>query len=176
MNRLFDNPSKGFSATFNPSASGLDIANRLHDLFPNAKIIIIFREKTEWINSLYAQYIKLGGVEQFEGWYLKFQEIYSLTFEEYEKCLHDLFDEVLVCQYENMRRNLDQFIEEICEFIGVETPRYEYKQLNIRLDKKLINRWIMINKLFKSKANPNGGILPYQLNPLNKLRYFKSDF
>lgn len=47
-----------------PSSGGFDaksIADRLHSLFPNAKVLMIFREQESMIRSAYSQFVTEGG-------------------------------------------------------------------------------------------------------------------
>jgi hypothetical protein len=147
-----------------------EIARRLHGAFPNAKIIVVFRERKSWTKSLYGEYVRNGGTEVYDIWYDKIFEHDSLDFESYEKCLRDLFDDVLVLQFEDLKTRPDYFVKKTCEFINVEVPEYENTMVNIRLDDKLIKRWRMMNKIFNSRYSPdNKGVFSEYLNPL---RYY----
>jgi len=154
-----------------PRQSPYEIAERLSAVFPTAKAIVVFRKKDRWIQSLYAQYIKLGGIYSFEKWYDQFKETSCfLDFEKYENCLHDLFDEVLVCNFEKLKNDSTAFVTDICDFLEVNVPSYTQKKRNIKLDEKAIKRWRKFNRYFKSYSNPDG-LFPNNLNPLRIFRY-----
>ena len=44
------------------------IMEELAKLYPNAKIIVTFRNKNSWLKSLYSQYIKTGGTYTYPEW------------------------------------------------------------------------------------------------------------
>jgi len=52
-----------------PHSSGLDsktISKRLHNFFPNAKVLIVIREQKSFILSIYLQYLAGGGVDSLK--------------------------------------------------------------------------------------------------------------
>jgi len=173
LNMISDESLSGVSATLRPYDTGCNIAKSLQKLYPNAKIIVVFRNKQKWIKSLYAQYIKLGGIEPYEKWHHCFENSNSnLDFDEYKTCLKDLFSNVLCCEFEKLKQDSKGFVNEICDFIGVKTPKYENKAYNIRLNESSMNRWRQLNKLFMSYSNPPG-ILPRSFNPIHLFKYNK---
>jgi len=102
---------------------GLDIATK----YPDSKVIVVFREKNSWMKSLYSQYIKNGGTYNFERWKRDFFNEKYLDFKGYEKFLQKNFKKVLVLWFEDLRKNPDNFIKSICDFIGIKVPKYDNK-------------------------------------------------
>jgi len=151
------------------------ITSRLHAVFPDAKIIVVFRNKEDWIKSLYSEYIKLGGYETFNYWKTEILDETCLNFDKYEKCLKKLFDYVLVCRYEDLKNDTDVFIKNICDFICVKVPEYDNKYRNIGLDDTAIRHWRKLNRWFKSVNNPDG-LFPMFLNPLSKYNHIMTNW
>lgn len=117
-----------------PHAGGYDsgiIAERLHELYPEARILIGVREQRSMIEALYRQYVRDGGVTTLSG-YLHPRnpaEIPQFRFDhlEYDRLVskyHELFgrDRVLVLPYERLRHDPDGFVEDICRFCKVDAP------------------------------------------------------
>jgi hypothetical protein len=149
------------------SAGGYEIAKRLQGMFPNAKVIVVLRKnRDKWIKSLYGEYIKAGGAAEFDSWYENVFDKDSLDQESYVKHLRSLFDEVLVCSFEDLIKDHKKFVSDICNFIGVEVPKYENKRVNLSLNNKQIKRWRRMNALFNSRYSPHKGIFPEFMNPL----------
>jgi hypothetical protein len=174
INIISEEGLSGNLHTKNKTADGITIAYRLKVLFPNAKIIVIFRKKDQWLKSLYSEYIKLGGYESFDYWKTNILDSRCLNYEKYSKCLKSLFKEVLISDFKNLKNDSNQFIKDICDFIGVNVPKYENKHRNIKLDDTALLHWRKLNKFFKSPNNPSG-FLPQRLNPLptyNQLSMF----
>lgn len=117
-----------------PHAGGYDsgiIAKRLHELYPEARILIGVREQRSMIEALYRQYVRDGGVASLTG-YLHPRnpaEIPQFRFDhfEYDRLIRkyqELFgsDRVLVLPYERLRHDQDAFVRDICEFCEVDPP------------------------------------------------------
>lgn len=106
-------------------ASMSEIAERIHKLFPEAKIILTLRNKDDWLKSLYNQYARTRGIKSFEEWYKDVFDKEDLNFEKFEKLLNDLFDDVLVLNYELLKKDSDLFVKKICEFMNVDVPKFK---------------------------------------------------
>lgn len=106
-----------------------EIAKKLSKIYPNAKIIIAFRDKHTWIKSCWKQYIVEGGILNFNTYKTKIN--YDLlNFEKYESELKHLFKDVFVYHYEDFNINKKQIITDMCKFMGVKEP--EWKDLIYR--------------------------------------------
>lgn len=102
----------------------------LKKMYPNAAIIVGFRHKENWLKSLYANRIKQGNyVRNFNDFYDRFNKEY-LDFEGYEKLIKSLFSNVYVYQFEDLKNNPTEFVQNICKFIGVPFPEYKNKIVN----------------------------------------------
>ena len=59
------------------------IAERLHSIFPDAKIILGIRNKDSWLRSVYSQYVKGGGVHDFDSFVANVFDHRFLDFDSY---------------------------------------------------------------------------------------------
>jgi hypothetical protein len=115
-----------------PSSGGRDrrlIADRLRETFPDARILIVFREQRALIQSMYSQHITAGGVESLRH-FLSVPEPWcgrrpSFAFEHYEfdkliRYYRDLFgpDRVLALPLELLGADPAQFASRISTFCG----------------------------------------------------------
>ena len=109
-------------------AGGFDsatIAQRLHGVFPEARILIVVREQRSMIYALYQQYVRDGGIATLDG-YLRPRhewEIPQFRFEHLEydrlaRLYRKLFgsDRVLVLAFEELRVNPNGFAARIVAY------------------------------------------------------------
>lgn len=117
-----------------PHAGGYDsalIAERLHDLYPETRVLIGIREQRSMIEALYRQYVRDGGIASLSG-YLRPRnaaEIPQFRFDHlaYDRLVShyiDMFgpERVLVLPYEKLVADQAGYVEEICRFCGLERP------------------------------------------------------
>jgi sulfotransferase family protein len=134
-----------------------EIASRLYRLFPNAKIIVTFREKSSWIKSVYKQYHKKDRATMgisFDVWYDTIFDKDLLDYKKYELFLKGLFSDVLVLQYEELKEQPDEFIKKICMFMGVSLPKYENIIINKSLSDKNSERIRKMNRILDKLKMP----------------------
>ena len=133
------------------------IAKRLHSIFPTAKIIIGIRNKDSWLRSVYSQYVKSGGIYNYDRFICESFDHRFLDFDSYIDYLNDLFNEVLVYRFEDLKQNPFNFVKNICDFIGLDTPRFENRIWEKRWSKRQIKLGLFLNHFFNSSFNPNSG-------------------
>jgi hypothetical protein len=134
----------GFS--FN-ECSREEIADRLHSLYPHSKIIIVTRKKERWVDSLYKQYIKMGGTMKYEDWRNENLSDEFFHIDEYIEYLKTLFDDVLVMDFQLLKSDPDVFIQELCKYMNVQVPEYKLIKENISLNKRQTKFICYINNL-----------------------------
>lgn len=125
-----------------PHSGGYDstqIARRLHQLFPKARILIVVRKQSDMLLSTYTQYIRAGGtrslkrylappkrgsrrVPQFDFRYFDYAPLVAY----YQKLFGT--DRVKVLPYEWLRLKPEHFLSEILHFAELATPK-RLKQL-----------------------------------------------
>ena len=117
----------------NPHSGGYDsreIADRLHQVFPNALILIVLREQSSMILSSYRQYLKVGGACSLTDYLSKGDGIRP-SFSPAHFCYHRLIGHyqelfgranTLALPYELLRRDPPQFIAKIARFTGAKIP------------------------------------------------------
>ena len=153
--------------------SGMEIADNLVKLFPDAKIIVTFREKEPWINSLYQHFLRVPDryrkINNYDDFMNNYFDKKCLNFDKYESYLKKKFKEVLVLQYEDLKNDDTIFVKEICDFIGAKLPIYE----NIRVNPSVLNQksYSILNRFSRYPANYYTiPILRMLLNKVNKKR------
>ena len=133
------------------------IAQRLKQLFPEAKIIVGIRNITTWKKSAYAQFVKAGGTLKYDGWEKKILDSY-LDQKAYVKFIKSLFTDVYLYEREELKKNTEKIVKELCDFIGINVPSYTMVYKNIRMTKTQLNMCRIINKILHSDCNPKGMI------------------
>jgi len=125
------------------------IADNLHKLFPDAKIIVGIRNPHDMIASLYSQYIRTGGYDE-DG---VIKSIISYTnYEEYIDYIQSLFKDVFIYNYDYdfKKEHKEAFIIRLCDFIGEPVPNYQDKRYRVRLKPYQLKTMRVINKLLKN--------------------------
>ena len=63
-----------------------------------------------------------------------------------------------------MKKNIDNHVKGICDFIGEKPPKFQNKKMNSGHSLWQMKNAAKINRLFKSEYNPKG-LLPEMMNP-----------
>jgi hypothetical protein len=151
-----------------PHAGGFDsalIARRLHEVFPQGRVLIVVREQRSAILALYQQYVRDGGIATLEG-YLRPRnpaEMPQFRFEHlaYDRLVayyRELFgpESVLTLAYERLREDPAGFVRRIQGFAGVApsaSSDVSVGVVNASLKagtvvlKRWANRWFVRNSL-----------------------------
>lgn len=120
------------------------VLDYLHKLFPEARIIIGFREESSWLKSCYNQYVKAqGGDITFEEYLQKFEH----NIPDQKKYLEELkkrWDDICVYHQET----LNEEIPKICDFIGRPVPKYDDKKINKSVGRFTLFASRLLNKIF----------------------------
>jgi len=124
-------------------ASNKKIMKRLKKLYPNAKIIVVFRDKKNWLKSCYHQFIvkpeRRTLVDGFDDWYKNYFNKNSLNFEDFEIFLKETFEDVLVLNYSLLKKSHKEFVKKISDFMDIPFPNYKNTKKNFSLDEKHYN-------------------------------------
>jgi len=119
-----------------PLSNGFDraqLCGRIKQVFPNARILIVFREQRSMILSSYIQNLESGGADSLRQfitghWESAFPAL-TFHFFKYDRLIrlyHSVFgaDRVLALPMEMIGSQPQEFIDRICSFSGIPTPEY----------------------------------------------------
>lgn len=155
-------------------------ADRLHSLFPHAKIVITIRNQLTIIESLYKQYIHEGGSCSLDR-FLRLEPYrlhFSMNFLLYDRVIEyyfKLFKEssVAVFLYEALKDNPQDFLVDLFSFLGV-NPKESTVDLGVRSNQgmSLLSLYIarFANRFLYSHRNP-GPVIPSRLTTARKIRH-----
>jgi len=132
---------------------------RIKKVFPKAKIIFGTREAEDSLVSWYVEYVAVGGILDYEGFLKNFMNLKKLNYKPYIKKLYKLYGKknVFVYSMNDLRKDQDQLIKDICEFINVEPPKdYRDKPARIGYGFGLLKLSLFLNRFFKTKVNQTG--------------------
>ncbi len=110
--------------------SMIEISDRIYRVFPTARIILVLRDRKEWLSSLY----KMNCRYSFDSWFDNVFDKDDLDFDGYVDHIRGLFNDVLVLDYGLLRDDPDVFVKQVCDFIGVDVPVFSNRILNKSLD------------------------------------------
>lgn len=99
------------------------IARRLANVFLGARVLVGVRDKDDWLRSVFRQQSKMNPVYSSYRYFR--DELFHdelLDFEGYIELLKELFSDVYVYRYEDLKEDYMSFVDGICRWIGVETP------------------------------------------------------
>ena len=122
------------------------LANGIKGKYGDVKIILVLRDKEDWLRSCYAQSIKNSNkfFHSFDFWSKHIFKKELLDFDSYVELLNSLFSEVLVLQYEELRDSPETFIQKIFDFTGQEVE-WENEIVNKRHSEIKVQMMRMIN-------------------------------
>lgn len=124
-------------------------------LLGDIKVILITRNKKEWVRSIYNQYVKGGGTYDFKKWFLRVFDLDYLDYEQNVRYVTHLFSNVLILDMEILKMDPGRFVKTICDFIGAEVPDYTNRVYGRRLSDtslfllRLINRFLKIGLIYR---------------------------
>ena len=157
---------------FTGSRDAKDIANRVHTIFPEAKILILVREQFDLISSLYKTYVLHGGKAKLDA-FLKTQcDEVNQWFDHRTYCYDKLIthyiemfgrENVLVVAYEELKNDNQGFYNDLCEFVGIPQGTLESRaivKVNSGLSEFGIEMLRLVNLSF-------GVFCAYPLDPSN---------
>ena len=136
---------------------------RIKQLFPEAKVVFGKRNKDESLVSWYVEYVAVGGVLDFQGFLDKYMNLEKLDPEPYEKKLKEHYGEenVFVYSMDDLRKDQDKLIGDICTFMNVEKPeKYRKKPARVGYGLGALKLSLFLNRFFKTPVNPDG-LIPW---------------
>ena len=136
-----------FEAGYNASLR-YKILYTLHDLFPDAKIIVGVREKSSWLKSVYKQARKMNPFITSNTFEKSFDNRY-LDFETYINTIKLLWgeDNVYVYKYEDLLTNPQKFVEGLCNFMKLSPPNFVNRRHNQAINRRQER---LLNFLYKT--------------------------
>lgn len=176
----------------NPHSGGYDskeIADRLKETFPEAKVLIVIREQAAAIESCYLQYVKFGGACSLEDYlnpsHRNLPTIPLFDFAHFNylrliKYYTELFgrDNVSILDYAMFKNDPKDFCNRVCDFAGadkLESLPYS-KVTNRRLSNFSSNLLRQINKVcIKTRLNPSAADFTFMQETIAKAFLFIDD-
>lgn len=141
--------------------------DRLNSVFPMAKYIIVLRNQTDMIRSLYLQYIKTGGTATWKAFIGYKRHPLSISLKgyfDYGAYIKYMVEYVGIERvgcffYEDMKKNPMDFLKTISSFSGFETKNQDTSTIiNRKKNPSISNFWVgplrMINPFFKTYRQP----------------------
>ena len=157
------------------------MAERIKKVFPEARIIIGIRNQAEYIESNYKEYIVHGGKLSFRyfinsSYGFNYGLKSKLMFDQAISLYHKLFgkEHVHVYLLEDFKLNLENELNRICAFIGVDKPSsYKKEMVNVGLGKNSTSLLRMLNCMLAKDFNEQYYRWQQrQLDDSEKLRWF----
>jgi hypothetical protein len=158
-----------------------DIVKRLKVLFPNALIVLSYREHLKYITSMYAGYVVAGGslkIDEFFNFnsgsflkskYISFKDIY-LDFKKH-------FDDIFVFNIDDISNNKKKFIKNFSNFLEESAPDIEtikWTPVNKSSPPFLLNIQRMINTVIEPKYKNLKSKRDYLNLPLRKVFFVRT--
>lgn len=150
-----------FNKEFNPTQN----MTNLHDCFPTARIIFCKRDYESFIKSFYNLYIRLGGTKNYEDFLEHHIDKKNFQYKDFIQHLYNLFgkNNVLIYDFKDFTKDSENVIKKICDFIGVNVPKYDSKKRMVSLSRRQLKLVQCFNHLFRTRFNRHG-IIPWKFN------------
>lgn len=160
-------------------------AERLKAVFGSTKIIYVIREQISMLNSIYSQYVKMGGTLNFEDFIFDPIQakglINRLQYDKNIAMYHDVFgvENVHVGLFEEFVQKKSIFLKRIYKSIGCKEidyfPETEEKRVNISLTTVGCSLQRLLNRFVRNPYNPSSNVLPIdKIVSFFLPRYYKS--
>lgn len=154
---------------FNSASDKKRNLNRLIEVFEdkmNIKIIILLREQTKLLNSLYLQYVKTGGVANASQFIKSLNKGTLLNknyffFDSYINYIESKIgkDNLKCMFFEHFLEDTKSFLHEITKFIlgyNLSVPLNKVQKANFSINYRFIGIMLLLNKVTKTYKNPFG--------------------
>ncbi|MDL2124696.1 MAG: sulfotransferase [Deltaproteobacteria bacterium] len=145
------------------------ILNKIHGMFPKAKIVICIRSQVEILVSLYKQFVKMGGTKRFSeliepikdlrGPQYDYLSLKMFRYSLYLRKIEEYFGSgnMHVCVYENLVKDADRFLLNLLSFMDVEiVPQFSSKRENVSPHDSELYIHLVLNRFFQSPRNVCG--------------------
>lgn len=158
--------SPGIPIPVDMTGFALQNAERIHDAFPEARVVYVIRNQIDMISSAYKLLLEEGYAGSPKS--LLTQKHwkgvgFDMSFYEYDLLIQKylaLFGRENVCilSYENMRASIERFLNEICTFIGIRfvslAPHLYAKNANLSLPNSAASAVSLLNRFRRTELNP----------------------
>jgi len=142
------------------------ITERLQRMFPEAKIIVGVREINSWLKSGYKHSVIRGNFISYDQWIKRINHDYW-DMNSYVSLLKSKFNHVFVYKFEDLKDDCENIVDDLCSFIGVDTPHYENKRYNISLKPYQVEAMKVVNRfLYSEHYNPDKKIPQHPFSEL----------
>ena len=142
----------------------IKLAELLHRLYPQGKVLIVLRGYRTYFQSMYSQYLSSGGPLCLQDFITKFGHMFPLT-HDYNFLVNQyrrLFgmDQVILMPYELLQDDPRLFLSTIESSIGIE-PNFAYKtdKINPSIDPKVLYAYFRVSNFIIKRI----GWLPYEV-------------
>ena len=124
-------------------------------LYPEAKVILVFREHSSWLESKYRYHVRKHGKESFTAFFDLEDNRGVIRQEEvmYQQIIETVYthfrQKPLFLNYHDLRKNPDRFFQPLCQYLGVELPTLPQRQtVNRAFNDKQIRYLLALNRVY----------------------------
>lgn len=128
------------------------LSERLARVLPGARIIVVTRERSALVRSLYAQYVYRGGSRRLEEFERDVLHPEYLDVDRTLEAYRSRFDAVLSVPYEELRADTRAVLQRMAEFAALGFPEPSARRANVSLSGwrlETLRRW---NGAFRASA------------------------
>lgn len=141
--------------------SRYETMKRVATIFPNARIILVLRDEESIKKSIYSQHLRRDGNLSYDDF---IDKEFNKDYTDYELLIYTL-DKlfplgVYVCHLEDMGKDFDKFVANMCSFIGCPIPMVKNKKRNVGFNKNMLK----FNRLFNKYVLGGRWLLYKHLN------------
>ncbi len=127
------------------------VASDLFDLFPQAKVLIVVRGYDSLLQSLYSQYVSVGGILKWDD-FLKSIQLTFPQFYDYNYLIsiyYELFgrENTLVLPFEMLKNSHTEFLCQLESFFGIRRYDFSGDELNKSIQDFQIDKFLRLSSI-----------------------------
>ena len=148
---------EGLVTSLSSGESAIIIARRIHQICPEARIVIGIRNQIDFIKSFYCQVIVQGGALSFKDFYSSYPTKKLIKDLRYEKIIYEYYqlygkDKVFVYSLNNLKKDSNAMIKDMSSFLSVKFVEdcLPHAKVNRSLSKYGLFCTLLLNRLLQN--------------------------
>lgn len=124
------------------------ILQNLKKIYGDVPVLLVIRDKDSWIQSNYNQMVKNGLYGNTFEYFYNHMDKELLNFDNYINNIKKVFSNVFIIDFEILKNNPQKFVDEICDWLNLESYKINSIIYNPSLSNNLLNLKRFCNRCY----------------------------